>query len=78
MIQLYLSEKTAQYNFGTESFSCPEIWEADPCEIKIATQGGQQIFKTEFQTFRAKNLIFPGLNLFFLGLTQATKDFLHA
>ena len=45
-------------------------------------QGSQQIFKIEFQDFpglfELKTFIFPGLNLFFPGLIQAAKDFLHA
>ena len=45
-------------------------------------QGGQQIFKTVFQDFpglfKLKTFIFQGVNLFFLGLDQAAKDFLHA
>ena len=50
--------------------------------ISTFIQGGQQIFKTKFKDFpglfELKTFIFPGLNLFFPGLIQAAKYFLHA
>ena len=48
----------------------------------LLLQGGQQIFKSEFQAFpglfELKTFIFQDKICFFPGLIQAVKDFLHA